>query len=531
MANRVVAACLCVPLPSQHPEFDRFIETDRSPAEKMSRLAVLLALAQPPTRTSLLKDCNRFGVVANSGQQMKDLYNWIEVDFHPLQLCEKVDTSLKALEQSEDAGVLGQYAQPLRDMTLIRLLKQVAQVYQSVSMKRLLSLAKFSSHHHLERLIVECARNNDMQVRIDHRTGAVHFGTDLSEAQRTEISEGPTIQSMPSEQVRTQLMTMMSVLDKSVTIICPDRNKQEVGELRNKITDAYHQSKTRDHIRLLQRHKIIEERKEMLEQKNNAQQEEENVKKRREREKQKKEEDQRLQRERDEREKQRKENEFREKQLSYRMDKINTLAKTKIGAQIIERLTAEELGTLDTEKILDLQVLELEQEKNVDHIERAKRQEEIPMLEKQYEEFKEEARQVWEEQEKERIEAEKSQRENDVKNRDRMQRMIADKDVYLDGLLKERKNIFEKKLEEFNAMLSDERKQRLEKRKEDRIEERRRKWMQEKRDEEQRRRDEIAKREREEREAREAEERQRRAEEEKRGRQDEIAKREREERE
>merc|ERR1712029_1180543 len=83
---------------------------------------------------------------------------------------------------------------------------------------------------------------------------------------------------------------------------------------------------------------------------------------------------------------------------------------------------------------------------------------------KQYEEFKEEARQVWEEQEKERIEAEKSQRENDVKNRDRMQRMIADKDVYLDGLLRERKNIFEKKLEEFNAMLSDERKQRLGKR-------------------------------------------------------------------
>merc|ERR1712029_798545 len=209
----------------------------------------------------------------------------------------------------------------------------------------------------------------------------------------------------------------------------------------------------------------------------------ENVKKRREREKQKKMEDQRLQKERDEREIKRKEDEFKAKQASYRMDKINTLAKTKIGAQIIERLTAEELGTLDTEKILDLQVLELEkekkelqvrlkkQEKNVDHGERAKRQEEIPMLEKQYEEFKEEARQVWEEQEKERIEAEKSQRENDVKNRDRMQRMIADKDVYLDGLLKERKNIFEKKLEEFNAMLSDERKQRLEKRKEDRIEE------------------------------------------------------------
>ena len=63
MASRVLAACLCVPLPSQHPEFDRFIETDRSPAEMMVRLVVLLALSQPPTRLTLLKDCVRFGVV------------------------------------------------------------------------------------------------------------------------------------------------------------------------------------------------------------------------------------------------------------------------------------------------------------------------------------------------------------------------------------------------------------------------------------------------------------------------------------
>merc|ERR1712115_98863 len=125
--------------------------------------------------------------------------------------------------------------------------------------------------------------------------------------------------------------------------------------------------------------------------------------------------------------------------------------------------------------------------KNVDHTERAKRQEEIPLLKQQFEEFKEEAKQVWEEQEKERIENEKSQRENDVKNRDRMARMRADKDQYLEGLLKERKNIFEKKLGEFNVTLAEERKMRLERRKEERIEERRRKWMQEKREEEQRR--------------------------------------------
>ena len=39
-------------------------------------------------------------------------------------------------------------------------------------------------------------------MRIDHRTRSVRFGTDLSEAQRTDLPEGPHVQSMPSEQIR-----------------------------------------------------------------------------------------------------------------------------------------------------------------------------------------------------------------------------------------------------------------------------------------------------------------------------------------
>lgn len=59
MACRVLVAVLSVPLPSLHPEFDRFVETDKSPVEKAQRLAVLLGLAQPPTRASLLKGESR----------------------------------------------------------------------------------------------------------------------------------------------------------------------------------------------------------------------------------------------------------------------------------------------------------------------------------------------------------------------------------------------------------------------------------------------------------------------------------------
>ena len=52
----------------------------------------------------------------------------------------------------------------------------------------------------------------------------------------------------------------------------------------------------------------------------------------------------------------------------------------------------------------EVQVRLKAQEKKVDHLERVKRLEEIPLLKLQFEEHKEEAKIVWEEQEKDRIE-------------------------------------------------------------------------------------------------------------------------------
>ena len=124
-----------------------------------------------------------------------------------------------------------------------------------------------------------------------------------------------------------------------------------------------------------------------------------------------------------------------------------------------------------------LQVRLKAQEKKVDHLERAKRLEEIPLLKLQFEEFKEESKVLWDEQEKERIQKEKEQREVDIVNRDRLARMTADKDSYLESLLKDRKNLFDKKQSEFEAQVAEERSMRLQRRKEERMEDRRREWQ------------------------------------------------------
>lgn len=66
MASHVLVATLAIPLPSAHPEYDRFIETDKSPLEKAQRLALLLELPQPPTRASLLKEIVSYTKLARS---------------------------------------------------------------------------------------------------------------------------------------------------------------------------------------------------------------------------------------------------------------------------------------------------------------------------------------------------------------------------------------------------------------------------------------------------------------------------------
>lgn len=216
----------------------------------------------------------RFNVVNLATPQLQNLYNWLEVDFHPLLLCSRVHSVIQTL-QSEENTVLQQYVQPLQDVTLVRLVRQIAQVYQTIEFDRLLQLAQFTDLFHIERLLVDCVRHNDMQIRIDHAKRCVHFGMDLSESQREDRPEGPSLQSMPSEQVRNQLVNMATVLCKAVNVINPDGKRKEREKLRAAMVANYHEIKVQEHHKILQRHKIIEDRKEYIERMNTVREEEE----------------------------------------------------------------------------------------------------------------------------------------------------------------------------------------------------------------------------------------------------------------
>lgn len=117
------------------------------------------------------------------------------------------------------------------------------------------------------------------------------------------------------------------------------------------------------------------------------------------------------------------------------------------------------------------------QEKKVDHLERAKRIEEVPLLEKYLAERQVQDKLLWKQQEEERIAQLQEERKVAMLHRDRLMRMRVDKDKFIDKLKSARQSVFKEKLTEFESMYETVRSERLKQRKEQRREQRRSQWV------------------------------------------------------
>ncbi|XP_076830245.1 eukaryotic translation initiation factor 3 subunit A [Brachyhypopomus gauderio] len=520
MSTRVLLATLSIPITPERTDIARLLDMDGIIVEKHRRLATLLGLQAPPTRQSLINDMVRFTLLQYVVPEVKELYSWLEVDFHPLKLCGRVTKVLNWVkEQAEKEADLQQYVPHLQNNTILRLLQQVAQIYQSIEFSRLSSLVPFVDAFQLERSIVDAARHCDLQVRIDHTSGTLSFGSDLNYSTKEDSPVGPFLQNMPSEQIRNQLTAMSSAMSKAIQIIKPTSILQEREEQSLQAIAAYLKNGRKEHQRILARRQTIEERKERLESLNIQREKEELEQREAELQKVRKAEEERLRQEAKEREKERIMQEHEQIKKKTVRERLEQIKKTELGAKAFKDIDIEDLEELDPDFIMAKQVEQLEkekkelqerlknQEKKIDYFERAKRLEEIPLIKTAYEEQRLKDMELWELQEEERINNMKVERERALEHKNRMCRMVEDKENFVSKITAARSFIYEEKLKQFQERLVEERKKRLEERKKQRKEERRNAFYRQREEEAQRIREEQLKKEREERERIEQEQR------------------------
>lgn len=462
-------ATLAIPIPPNRSLIDECLDQDEITQEKIKRLSSLLNLQQPPTRVSLIKDLTKYNVIQHVFPETRDLYKWLEVEFHPLKLSERVAKCLEFIETSQELQSENyvQYVPAIKEIAVTRLLKQISQIYTTIEIKRFVHLApKGIDVFNLEKLIVDAAKQLDLQVRINHQTKSLHFGNDLYVTQKEDSPEGPTIQSMLSEQIRNQLITMSDGLQQAQELIYSNENKQRREELAQTIAHVYRQTCDKHHIDLLRRKQLIEEQKEMYERlvfEREQAEAEEKKQKQEERERlslthkhftdgQKLTGDRRLLTEHDE--ERDRQAEIEDIELKKQIEQAN-----REKRELTERLKKEE--------------------KKFDHFIRASHEVEVPLVNKLAEEDAQQRLKFWDEKEVERIENLFKERQLQAENRDRLLRMKEEKEKFENIIHAARKEDYERKLQEFEVKLRAAKEAKLLERKDKRKQDRRNEYFRE----------------------------------------------------
>ncbi|CAF0756314.1 unnamed protein product [Didymodactylos carnosus] len=282
LSTKALLSILSIPLPTPRTQIDEHLETEDTLNEKQKRLTGLLTLQTIPTRASLIKDMIKNGILQFVYPELKDLYEWLEVEFHPLRLSSKVEKCIEFVEKLNQPEY-SQYMPALRDVTVVRLLQQVSQVYQTIELKRFISLAPPIDKFRLEKIIVDSARNNDVQVRINHKLQSLSFGTDLTASTTSssslrghqqqqldlaQVESGPNVQKMPNEQIRNQLIAISRALHWAKELVDEKASKEKRDKLRREIAQTYYRDEQELRKEILKRRELIERFKETKEKTN-----------------------------------------------------------------------------------------------------------------------------------------------------------------------------------------------------------------------------------------------------------------------
>jgi translation initiation factor 3 subunit A len=465
-ASFVLLSALSIPVISTSRSRGALVDADAARNNKNSRLTNLLGMTQAPTRAILFKDALSKGLLKRARPEIRDLYNILEVDFHPLSICKKISPILAQIGADEE---MKKYVGPLQQVILTRLFQQLSQVYDSVQIKFVLELAQFPepfgvSKATIEKFIMNGCKKGDLAIRIDHATGVLTFDSDVFSAAKamhpgsgagsaeSETRSVQRLQSTPAEIVRSQLTRLAKSLFVTCQYVDPSFNAERIRDKEAALARAK-EGAEQEHQETLARRDIISQKKEAAAKALQAKETEEQTKRALRQQQLKEEETRRLAEEQRLRTEQRIKAEQQRIQREEITKQIQELkATTKIDIELPENI--EDLDSTRI-RILKLQALEKEKSllaetlrisgKRIDHLERAYRKEEVKHLKEDYEKQMKADEEAYEKAKAEELREAEEKHKEDVALKHRLSRLVPIYADFVTTVKQNRKAEFEKR--------------------------------------------------------------------------------------
>ncbi|MCJ1358386.1 MAG: eukaryotic translation initiation factor 3 subunit A [Icmadophila ericetorum] len=464
-ASFVLLSALSIPVISTSRSRGALIDVDEARKNKNNRLTNLLGMSQAPTRAVLFKDAMSKGLLKRAKPEIRELYQILEVDFHPLSICQKISPILTKVATDPE---MEKYVLPLQQVILTRLFQQLSQVYESVELRFVYDLAKFPNPFQvtsstIEKFIMNGCKKGDLAIRIDHATGVLTFDSDVFSSAKalhpgsgagfaeSETSSVQRLQSTPAEIVRSQLTRLARALYITCQYVDPSynvaRQQQKAAAFQKAQVGA-----DQEHQETLARRAIIEKRKELASDALQKKQKEEETRKRIQVQQLQEREASRLVEEQKARERKRLQDEQRRVKQETIAKEIEDLKKHKnidLGDINIEEL--------DSDRLRMLRIEQLAREKNelsnslrvtakrIDHLERAFRKEEIKLLPKDHEAQRERDLTAYENAKEETLREAARKHTEDVALKHRLSRLVPAYERFRNELQERRHEEFEKR--------------------------------------------------------------------------------------
>ncbi|KAL8151958.1 hypothetical protein V2J09_021766 [Rumex salicifolius] len=419
------------------------------------------------SRSAVLAELVSKGVMSYVIPEVKDLYHLLESEFLPLDLASKVHPLLSRISKlggklatasSVPEVQLSKYAPAIEKLATLRLLQQVAMAYQTITIKSLSQMIPFFEFSVVEKISVEAVKHNFIAMKIDHMKDAVLFGS----------------LELESDDLRAHLSIFTESLNKARALMYPSvRKASKIADLLPGLADIV----DKEHKKLLARKIIIEKRKEDQERQLLEKEREEETKRLKA---QKINEEAEMKRLASEYEKRKNERILREIKKREEEETKALLEETekhrKKGKKPIidgENLSKEALMEIaHSEKLKERQEMEKRLQKlarHMDHLERAKREEASPLIEAAYQKRLEEEKILHEREQQLEIEVSRERHDTDLQEKNRLARMLDNKNVFEQGVLSRRHAEYERlrqdREERISQVLQERKQERLIKRK------------------------------------------------------------------
>ncbi|CAM8914744.1 unnamed protein product [Rhodiola kirilowii] len=453
IASSVVLAALSVtPYDNTHGASYMELENEK---DRNLRMANLIGFNLDPksdsrevlSRSSLVSELVSKGVMNCVTQDVKDLYNLLEHEFLPLELSSKVQPLLTKISKvggklasvpSVQEIQLAQYVPALEKLTTLRLLQQVSQVYQTMKIQSLSKMVPFFDFSVVEKISVDAVRQNFLSLKVDHMKGVVLFGS----------------QGLEADGLRDHLSVFAESLNKARAQVYPPAKKSsKLAEILPGLSETV----DKEHKRLLARKSIIEKRKEEQERQLLELEREEETKRLRLQKLTEEAEQKRLAAEYEQRKNQRILKEIEERELEEAQAMLQEAEKRgkKKGKKPLidgEKVTKQSILELArTEHMRERQEMEKKLQKlakNMDYLERAKREEEAPLIEGAFQRRLVEEKVLHEREYQQEVELSKLCHNGDLKEKERLSRMLDNKNIFQERILSHRQS-------EYNRMKAD----------------------------------------------------------------------------